>query len=399
MNKPQLLTKSFMGIFLVNFLVVLNYYLLMVTSSAFAMDKLKAPPSAAGFTSSIFIIGVVIARLVFGRLIERIGRKRTLAIGTFSSLVMALLYNWVNSVLLLFALRFVTGLAFGIASTAAGTIVTRIIPQERRGEGIGYYALSGTFGAAAGPFFGMLMLKNANFHTIFLADGIFIFISLVITLLLAVPEIQLTLEQLQEIKEFKFTSFLETKAIPISIIGGIGFACYASILTFLPAYAKEIRLVDAASFFFLVFSAALLISRPFTGRFFDAKGENSVMYPAILTLMVGIFLLSQAQHGYVLLLAGALMGIGLGAVHASCQTIAVKLTPPHRMGLATSTFYLVLDAGIGIGPFVLGLIIPYSGYRTVYAGAAVVVLACMYLYYAFHGKKALHRKRDLGQYI
>ena len=35
----------------------------------------------------------------------------------------------------------------------------------------------------------------------------------------------------------------------------------------------------------------------------------------------------------------------------SCtQAIAIKLTPPERMGLATSTFFIFLDAGLGLGP-------------------------------------------------
>lgn len=397
MNKPQLFTKGFLIVFFVNFLVVLNFYLLMVTLSLYAMDNFHSSPSEAGFTSTIFIIGVLLSRLWAGRWIERIGRKKTLYVGLILGLAVSLLYFQVNSIIFLFVARFLNGVAFGISSTAAGTLVMNVIPKERRGEGVAYYTLSGTFAAAVGPFLGMLMIQHGNFQTIFLAGAISAVVSLVITFFLVIAEIQLTQEQLRELKEFKFASFFETKAIPISLFFFIIYFCYSSILTFLSAYVKEIQLVDAASFFFIVISAVILISRPISGRLFDLKGENFIMYPAILVLTMGMMLISQTHHGYTLLLAGALIGLGLGAVQSSCQTIAVKVTEPHRTGLAISTFFFLLDSGLGIGPFIFGLIIPFSGYRGMYAGTAIVVLASIFLYHLLHGKKAWQGKRDLGQ--
>lgn len=72
----------------------------------------------------------------------------------------------------------------------------------------------------------------------------------------------------------------------------------------------------------------------------------------------------------------------------SCtQAIAIKLTPPHRMGLATSTFFIFLDAGLGFGPYLLGFFIPTLNYSTLYIILAFVVLASSALYYLLHGKK------------
>lgn len=105
--------------------------------------------------------------------------------------------------------------------------------------------------------------------------------------------------------------------------------------------------------------------------------------------MVGMFILSQAHHGYTLLLAGVFIGLGSGAVQSSCQAIAVKVAPPHRVGLANSTFFMFSDIGLGIGPVIFGLFTPFIGYRGVYASTAVVAFACVFLYYLMHGKKAV----------
>jgi len=397
MNRPRLLTKDFFIVFFVNFLVVLNFYLLMVTISLYAMNKFNSSPGEAGFATSIFVIGVLIARLWAGRWIERIGRKNTLYVGLILGVVTTLLYFTVNSLMLLYIVRFFNGMSFGISSTATGTVITNVIPKERRGEGIAYYTLSGTFASAVGPFIGMLIIQHGDMKLTFLASVISAVTSLVITFFLLFSEIKLTQDQLQDIKEFKFSSFFETKALPISFFNAIVYMCYGSILTFLSAYVIEIGLVGVASFFFIILSTAILISRPISGRLFDLKGENFVMYPALLIFVIALILLSQAHHGYILLIAGALVGVGLGTIQSSSQAIAVKVTPPYRMGLAISTFFFLLDSGLGIGSFVFGLVIPFTGYRGLYVGTAVVVFACIFLYYIVHGKKALPGNTDLEQ--
>ena len=81
---------------------------------------------------------------------------------------------------------------------------------------------------------------------------------------------------------------------------------YSGIVSFLNSYAIEIQLQDAAGFFFIVYAIFLFISRPFTGRLLDLKGDNVVIYPAILLFSLSLLLLSYACNGFILLLAGAL---------------------------------------------------------------------------------------------
>lgn len=397
MNNSKLWTKDFLIGTFTNFFLMLNYYLLVIIMTVYAMDTFHSSPSQAGLASSIFVIGALIARLFCGRWIERVGRKKMLVTGTILCMAMTLLYFCVNNIWFLFGIRFFHGVAYGIGATAIATIVTDIIPKRRRGEGIGYYMLSLTLGSAIGPFLGVFLLQHGSFRLIFVACTIFSLLSFVSTLLLTIPEIKLTDGQLEVMNEFKWSNFFEVKAIPICIVCGIIYLCYSSVISFLAPYAKEINLVDTASFFFIVYSVTILISRPFTGRLFDSKGDNITMYPAFLIFMIGMILLSQASHGVTLLLAGAFLGFGLGVIQSCGVAIAVKLTPPQRMGLANSTFYIFMDLGMGIGPFVLGLFIPFTGYRGMYIAMAIVALACTFLYYLLHGGKALHKNKQVQQ--
>ncbi|WP_153945115.1 MFS transporter, partial [Acinetobacter baumannii] len=64
------------------------------------------------------------------------------------------LYLSVASVIFLLALRFVHGISFGVVTTATGAIASDLVPEERKGEGIGYFAMSMNLAMVLGPFIG-----------------------------------------------------------------------------------------------------------------------------------------------------------------------------------------------------------------------------------------------------
>ncbi|MDU4819706.1 MAG: hypothetical protein E6X63_35505, partial [Pseudomonas aeruginosa] len=61
-------------------------------------------------------------------------------------------------------------------------------------------------------------------------------------------------------------------------------------------------------------------------------------------------------------------------------------SPANKMGLATSTFYIFADFGAGMGPFILGIIIPFIGYRQLYMAMGMLVIIALILYYYVHGR-------------
>ncbi|SNT09458.1 Predicted arabinose efflux permease, MFS family [Bacillus sp. OK838] len=394
-SRPRLWTKDFVIVSSINFFITLIFYLLMVTLAIYAVNELDASTSQAGLISGIFIIGTLIGRLFIGRFIDSIGRKKTLFIGLIFFTLTTLLYFVDLGIGFLLVNRLIHGMAMGMASTATGTIVAQIIPATRKGEGIGYYSMSATLATAIGPFIGLYMAQHTSFQVIFsfcLALGV---ISLITAFFLYVPALKVT-AKVTESKGFKLSNFIEPKALPISIITLLLAFCYSSVLSFISFYATEINLVNTASFFFVVYAVAVLLSRPFSGPLMDRKGSNFIMYPSFLIFGVGLLLLSITTNSFTLLAAGFLIGLGFGNMQSSSQAIAVKLTPPHRMGMATSTFFIMLDAGLGFGPYILGFIIPVTGYSTLYVILGGVVIATSILYYFLHGRKERSARANLA---
>jgi MFS family permease len=87
MNEKQLWTKDFVIISAINFFIALNYFLLMIIISDFAMNAFKASTSEAGLAAGIFIFGALVARLLAGKWIGHIGHMKILYAGLIFGLV------------------------------------------------------------------------------------------------------------------------------------------------------------------------------------------------------------------------------------------------------------------------------------------------------------------------
>ena len=405
-GQPKLWTKDFILGTAINFLIMTNYYALMVVMADYSMKQYGASASTAGLVASIFIIGALVSRFVTGGIMDRVGRKRLLLIAAGLELVFSALYLLGLPIALLFALRFFHGMCYGGGSTTVGTIVTSIVPDARKGEGVGYYMLSVTLGAAIGPFLGMFLSQVAGAQVLFVAAAAIAAVCLVAVVQLKAPAPAAREGRGMNGKAdartsnasaaaagaqsgasaasparmqhaFRFTDYFELSIVPIGITCCILFFCYSSLLTFLTPFSAEAGLTQASSFFFVVYAIATFVTRPFTGRLFDRRGDRVVMVPAYLAFVVGMALLSTVHHPVAMLVAAALLGFGVGTVQSSALAMAVQTAPDSRLSLANSTFYMFLDVGVGVGPFVLGLVEPALGYRGLFAAMAFVAIIAM----------------------
>jgi len=388
MDTEKLWTKDFVTVSVINFLVFLIHFLLLVTIAAYAVDKFQASASLAGLVAGIFIIGALIGRLGAGRLTEITSSKKILMIGTILFIITSLLYFAAVNLTLLVIVRLFNGIAYGVASTATGTIVAQIIPDNRRGEGIGYYSLGAILGVALGPFLGILSLHYLHSMMIFVVASIFALVSFILSFWVtdrADPMTEPVRPEAQE--QFQISRYLELKAMPISLVALTIGLSYSVVLAFMSLYAAELHLEKAASFYFLVYSLAVLVSRPFSGRLLDVRGANIVMYPCFFIYCVGMLLFSQASYGITLLAAGAIIGLGYGNFISCAQAMSIKGIRANRLGLATSTFFIFVDLGFGAGPYLLGSLIPFTGYRGLYLAMIALILAAIVLYHLLLGKR------------
>ena len=255
MNKERLWTKDFTIVSVINFLIYIVFFLLMATIASYAVVQYHTSTGIGGLVSGIFIIGILTGRLGTGRIIGDVGGRRVLIVGTMSFVITSASYLAAINLPLLILIRFLHGFTFGIAHTAAGTMVAQIIPRGRHGEGIGYYTMSQIMATALGPYLGIVLSSRVDFRMIFIVASTVATISFATSFLINEP-VHITSRQVRTKagKGFQLSNFLEFKAIPISIIVLFAGFAYSVVLTFLSLYSRQIHLEGAASLFLVVYA-------------------------------------------------------------------------------------------------------------------------------------------------
>ena len=388
-QKEKLFNKGFITITAINFIVFLIYYCFVVITAKFATSELGANPAQAGFAAGIYIIGTLIARLYIGKKLELIGRKQMLRFGAIIYLITTIAYLISTNIIILDTVRFLNGFAYGTISTAANAIVTAYIPKSRNGEGINYYGLSTSLAAAIGPFIGILLLPIVGFKSVIILAIVLSVLVTVACYLFPVQNIELTDDHKKLLNSWSLNTFIEYKVLFISIVAFLIGLSYSSVLGFLSIYADNLGLSTAGAFFFVVYALIITLTRPFAGQIFDAKGENAVMYPSFIFLAIGLLTLSYTTTSFMLLLSGALIGLGYGTFMSNGQAVCLKLVESSKVSIALSTYFIGLDLGLGFGPYALGTVHSFLSYSGIYVLCAVLTVAVAILYAIFYkGKDA-----------
>lgn len=370
-------TPRFISLFLTNLAVFFVFYGLVTTLPLYAIDALGQTDKEAGLLLSVFLLSAIIVRPFSGKLLDVIGKRKMLLIGLAIYFLCTILYLWIKPLWLLLGLRFFHGIWFSIITTAAGSLAADIVPNSKKGTGLGYYSMSTNLAIVVGPLVGLLIIQKGDFNTLFLVLSSVVFLGGLLALTIKTHDLAAPKKTKLV---FQWGDLFEKPSVPIAFIACLSSFAYASVLSFISVYAQQQGLMAAASWFYAVFAAAMISTRPYVGKLYDKKGPRAVIVPSFLFFAAGLFLLGYAEGTGLFLLAGAFVGIGYGSLNMSLQTQAIQATTPDRSSYATATYFTLFDVGIAVGSFVLGMIASQFTYKVVYLFSAVFALLVLALY-------------------
>lgn len=403
LNEP-IFTPRFIAGFAVNFILYMQYYALMVAMAGYSAMQFAAGATEGGFTASVFILGALCSRLFFGGAIDKVGRGRVLVAcmtGEVACTLLYLAFEHVPAIGVFIVLRFLHGAFYGLSQTTVTSIVSSAVPFSRKGEGVGYYMLSVTLGAALGPLMGSAFSNAGDFDMLFFSCLGMIAVGYVAALGVVLPGRRQCSEASKatgatgvseqsgdagkpaKTHKLSLANFIEVRALPVSVAITVGYLAYGALITYINPYAAEVGLTGAASFFFVSYSIAMFVTRPFTGRWFDSAGDKGIMTLGFACLGASMLIMGFAQNGAMLLVSAALAGVGVGSVQPNGLVLAMRRCPDNRLTAANSTYFVLLDVAIGLCPFLVGWIAPAFGYRVLFLVMVPVVAASYVVYMAF----------------
>ena len=369
-------TPVFIGISLINFLGMVAYYAAFVVSTSFLTQVHHASTSMAGLATGIVVIGCLVGRFFSGRIVELAGCRTVLAAGVILYMASNIGYLADGGLWYYFFIRFISGVAVGVIGTVTGSVVALITPRPLLGRGISYFSMSTALALCFGPFLGIAFLDILGYEGIFLVCAAISAVSVAIALFLSVPNPPARTAA----RRISIEDFIAPKLIPFCLLIALFCLGWGCAQAFLASYGKAYDVTGAASLFFLFYAAAVLISRPFTGRIYDSHGPAVIFYPAIASLAAGLGLLWTAWGEWSVLAAGVLMGFGFGNIQSLGQSTAVSMVPRERYTQATSTFYIFFDLGIGAAPYLFGLLAGTLSLAQIFGINALIALAGLPIY-------------------
>lgn len=373
-GSDKIWTRDFILIVLSNFFIFLGFQMTLPTIPLF-VEELGGNDQLIGIVVGIFTFSALLLRPFAGHALESRGRRFVYLFGLGIFIISVGSFGFVPSLFFLFIIRIVQGVGWGFSTTASGTIATDLIPPRRRGEGMGYYGLSGNIALALGPTLGLALTGTISFKMLFIICSLLGLIAFILSMKIRYKQVDPAAVQ----QPHKKWDFYEKSAIPPSLLLFFLTVTFGGIATFLPLYSAQ-KGIEGIQWYFLLYAFALLISRTFAGKIYDQKGHQAVFIPGAVLILISMVFLSWLPNSMVLYIAAILYGLGFGTVQPALQAWSIKTAPIHRRGMANATFYSFFDLGIGIGAIAFGQIGHWFGYGTIYLVAAVSVLFSIILY-------------------
>lgn len=367
-------SRDFMFIFLANFFIFLGFQMTLPTIPLF-VEHLGGNDQLIGFVVGIFTFSALLVRPYAGRMLEKKGRGFIYLTGLAIFVLSVGSFGFALGIAFLFLMRIVQGVGWGFSTTASGTIATDLIPARRRGEGMGYFGLSGNVALAFGPTLGLALAEVITFKQLFLFSALLGLTAFFLASRITYKQVE---KNEKEIERRKWDVYEKTALQPSFLLLFITVT-FGGIASFLPLYTAQ-KGISGIQWYFFIFAMTLMLSRSFAGKLYDKKGHGAIFIPGAVLIMTAMILLAWLPSSLVMFIAAGLYGFGFGSVQPALQAWAVQDAPMNRKGMANATFFSFFDLGVGIGAMAFGQIGHLFGYGSIYIASALSVSVSILLY-------------------
>jgi MFS family permease len=376
-NEARLWTKSYSSLLIVNLLLCFGFYMLPPTLPAY-VKQIGGSNLQASLVFGVFSAMSLVARIIAGNIVEAKGEKKIIMTGIAIVTVCtgAFFLLPVNGILFLRSLQ---GIGWGMATAAIATAVYKTVPEQRRGEGSGYYALTTIVSLSLTPVAAILIMSRIQFAYVLIAS---VALTTASALLMISGLSGLSFRPgsaPENRKQITWRNVFEKGALLPAALCFLLSIPLCGITGYLMLFGKEAG-IDNVWLYFIGYTVMILLTRRFIGRLFDQRGHSLIIIPGSVLMIAGLIALSFTGSTPMLVVASLLYGLGYGAVQPSLQTWAVNRCPADRKGVANGLFLSSIDLGYMIGSMVLGYIAGSSSYAAMYGYSTIFMAVFIVIY-------------------
>ncbi|MDR2610484.1 MAG: MFS transporter [Clostridiales Family XIII bacterium] len=384
---PKLWTKNFIILTLANMSFMFGFNMMPPTIPLF-ITGIGGTKTQVGLVAMSFSIAAILTRFFAPIILQKFGKRRMLRIGFAATLVVTFACGFAQSIPLILMFRVLQGVAFGFISTLTTTLAADLLPDARRGEGIGYFGMGITAVTAISPALGIFIVTSSTFFVMFLTASIGQLLS-VFGLAFFRPPAEVLETRAGAPKLSLKSSFFEPALLLQCVLLVFMGTARSAEQNYISLLAEEYAIVGL-SWYFIVQTGVSFVAKFFTGRLYDAKGPGWSIIPGGVSWIIAFALMSVSHNIGILLVAGVFSGFGMGMLLPAMQTWCISRVTAERRSVASALYFNFYDIGIGIGAIILGALFEGYGAASAFrvASASMVVFTAIYLISAAAGKRA-----------
>ncbi len=367
------LNKRIISVMIFTFFCYLSVGLPLAVLPGFVHYHLGFSPFIAGIIISLQYFSTLISRPQSGRLADIFGPRRVVLIGMLlcglsgvMSIIAALSSGLPLLSLALLALgRIFLGVGESFSSTGATLWGMSLVGSIHTGRVISFNGIATYFAMAIGAPLGVLLNQwwgiygFAGLITMMGIIGFFV--------AHAKPNSAVS----HSVARLPFKQVLGI-VTPYGVGLALGTLGFGVIATFITLYFSS-RGWQGAALTLSLYSLGFVLARVFFSQMITRYGGLWVSLLCFIVEMSGLFLLWSANSALWADIGAFLTGAGFSLVFPALGVEAVRRVSEQSKGSALGIYSAFLDLALGLTGPLAGLLMNYSGIRTIYLAAALMV--------------------------
>jgi MFS family permease len=375
--RPRLVSRPLLLVLLADFGGLTSFYLLLSPVPQHAMAA-GAAGSVAGLATGVLMLTSVVAEFLVPRTVGRFGSRAVLTAGLALLGLPALALLATANLPVVLAVCFARGLGLAVIFVECGALGARMVPAERRGEGLGLLGVVAGLPAVVATPCGVWLMDHGSPVLVFVIGAASALAGVAAVACLPAGAISSETGTGPE-GDTAGHSMAAGLRNPALMRPAVVFAATATaagiVVTFLPAVTGGSGNLVALAL--LLQAAAATAARWWAGRHGDKHGAARLLVPGAIAAAAGTALLVAAGSPVPMLAGMLLFGAGFGVVQNASQAMMFERVPTSGYGTASAIWSVAYDTGYGVGALGFGLVAGVTGYPVGFALTAAAMLVTL----------------------
>jgi MFS family permease len=361
-------------VIIASFFVALGFGIVFPAIPVFA-KSFGVNNTAVGLVVSAFAFARFSSGMISGKFVDRFGERNVYSFGVFMVAFFTVLAGLAQNYPQLIFFRSAGGLGSSMFSVASSSLIFRATDDEHRARALSVFQGSFLIGGITGPAIGGA-LATISLRAPFFAYAFMLAISGTIGYIYLGRAQSAKSGSKENVQEpISLREAMQIPAYRIALILSFisAWALFGMRSSILPLFVTENLNSTAAVVGYgfalaALFQGSLLLK---AGRVSDEHGRKRVVMLGGYIVMVGILGLTFSIHIWMFLVSMSILGIG-GAFLATAPGSIVGDVIKGKGGKVIGIFQMSGDAGMIVGPIVVGAISDLYSFRAAFGATAVI---------------------------